>query len=120
MYNPPTLTALSLFSQEYEIDQCLTQKLLNFDGSDESAKPLNRLQPAKGKSHSEMCFKDIGVDCHTRMMECNLLTAVSTINCQPFITLAVQFRFNSFRALLQPHIWYLITGLLAKSEMLVT
>lgn len=53
-------------SQEREIDQCFTQKPPDFDGSDESAKARNRLQPAKGRSRSEMRFEDIGAGCHVR------------------------------------------------------
>lgn len=43
----------------------------------------------------------------SEMIECNFL-------CQQYITIAEQFDFNSFLALLQPHVQDLITGSLAK------
>lgn len=73
-HNTPTLTTFCFlsslfffFSRECETDQCLTQKLLDADASDESAEALNRLQPAKGQSHSHVCSSGLSF----------------ALNCQP-------------------------------------
>lgn len=76
-------------------------------------KALNRLQPAKGKSHLEMCFKDIRADCHVRN---DRMQPSHSLHLKTAFTLAERFGFNSFPALLQSHSKYMLTGSSAKGE----